>query len=336
MSDPTMRAHVVASFGDPDSFVEREIERPEPGPNEVLVEVAATSVNPVDYKLRAGGGPLAPEPPAVLHGDLAGTVAAVGLVVEEFETGDAVYGCVGGVAGASGTLAEYALADDASLAHKPESLSMREAAALPLVTITAWEGLHECAGIGSGDSVLVHGGTGGVGHVAVQLAAGAGATVTATASTERKRGLARDLGATNAADYAEPVAAYVERFSAGGFDTVFDTVGSEADNLGNSFAAARHEGDVVTTMSRGEQDLTEVHTKGLSVHTVFMLIPLLRDDAAGKRRHGGVLKRAAAMVESGKLAPLLDDERFAFDEPAAAHRRAASVEAVGKVTLARE
>jgi len=329
----TMRAHVVEAFGEPEAFVEREIERPDPGPNEVLVEVEATSVNPVDYKLRGGGGPLAPEPPAVLHGDLAGTVAAVGPGVDDFDVGDDVYGCVGGVSGTSGTLAEYALADAASLARKPESLSMREAAALPLVTITAWEGLHDRAAVASGDSVLVHGGTGGVGHVAVQLADAAGATVTATASTEGKRETAMEFGARNVVDYAEPVESYVSEFAPGGFDVVFDTIGSEADNLETSFSAAAPNADVVTTMSRGEHELTDVHTKGLSFHTVFMLIPLLHDRHDGKRRHGEILRRAAELADTGRLEPLLD-ERFAFDEPAAAHRRAEEGP-TGKVTLAR-
>jgi len=331
----TMRAHVVESFGDPDSFVERELDRPDPGPNEALVAVEATSVNPVDYKVRRAGKPLAPDPPAVLHGDLAGTVVATGPGVESVDVGDEVYGCVGGVNGTTGTLAEYAVADAASLARKPPSLSMREAAALPLVTITAWEGLHDRVGVSAGDSVLVHGGAGGVGHVAVQLAARAGATVTATASTKRKREQSRTLGATNAVDYRQPVDEYVSEHAPGGFDVVFDSVGSAADNLETSFAAAGLNGDVVTTMSRGEHDLTDVHTKGLSLHTVYMLIPLLHDRQEGKARHGEILRRAAAMVESGKLEPLLDDERFGFDEPAAAHRRAESGDCIGKVTLAR-
>lgn len=333
----TMTAHVVREFGDPDAFERAELPRPTVEPNAVLVGVEATSVNPVDYKIRSGAAAgIAPDFPAVLHGDVAGTVVAVGSGVTDFEPGDEVYGCVGGVRGSAGALAEYALADAALLAHKPDSLSMREAAALPLVSITAWDGLVARAEVEPGDAVLVHGGTGGVGHVAVQLAARRGGVVHATCSTAEKRTVARELGADHAIDYRErSVEEYVEAYTDGeGFDVVFDTVGAGADNLGRSFAAAALRGRVVTTVARGTPELDPLHEKALSFDAVFMLVPLLH--GVGRARHGEILSRLATLVDAGAVRPLLDETRFGLDEPAAAHRRAESGDHVGKVTLARD
>jgi len=172
-----MRAQIIDAFGEPDVFRMATLPDPQPGPGEVVVALAATTVNPVDYKIRRHGPSIAPALPAVLGCDVAGTVVAVGADVTAFKVGDEVYGCAGGVAGVSGgSYAEHIAADARLLARKPATLSLREAAALPLVTITAWEGLDR-AGVGAGTTVLIHGGAGGVGHVAIQLAKARGATV---------------------------------------------------------------------------------------------------------------------------------------------------------------
>lgn len=337
MSDlpETMDAQVVREFGDPDVFEHAELDVPEIGANEVLVEVAATSVNPVDAKIRSGtAADLGPDFPAVLHGDLAGAVVSVGDGVERFDVGDEVYGCPGGVAGTTGTLAEYAAADAATLAHKPASLTMREAAALPLVTITAWDGLVTRADVSPGESVLVHGGTGGVGHIGVQLASLEGGVVHATASTEVKRDLARDLGADHAFDYHRAVADYVDEYTDGdGFDVVFDTVGTGSDNLGTSFEAATVKGRVVATVAHGPVDVGPVHSKGLRFDTVLMLLPLLHGDHAGRLRHGEILERVATLVDEGELTVHLDDTDYALDEVSKAHRRLESGEHVGKIAV---
>lgn len=331
----TMQAQVIREYGDPDVFEAGTLDVPDVEPNHVLVEVAATSVNPVDTKIRSGtAGDLGPGFPAVLHGDVAGTVVALGEGVEAFDIGDDVYGCPGGVAGTSGALAEYVLADAASMAPKPNSLSMREAAALPLVTITAWDGVVTRADITPGDDVLVHGGTGGVGHIGVQLAAREGGIVHATASSEPKRDLARDLGAHAAFDYHRDVADYVDEYTGGdGFDVVFDTVGTGGDNLERSFEAAGLKGHVVTTVAHGDVDIDPLHSKGLSFDVVFMLVPLLHDDRNGRRYHGDVLRRTARLVDNGILDPLLDTETYALNEVAAAHRRLESGDHLGKVVV---
>src|SRR5579871_5847312 len=178
------------------AFRRIELPRPEPGARQVVVRIHAAGVNPLDTKIRAGHAEHARQPlPAVLGVDMAGTVEEVGAGVTEFRPGDEVYGMVGGVGGLQGTLAEFVAADADLLARKPKRLSMREAAALPLVTITAWEGLVDRAKVNAGQQVLIHAGAGGVGQVAVQIARAFGAQVFATVSAE-KRQIVEEYGAT--------------------------------------------------------------------------------------------------------------------------------------------
>ncbi len=328
-----MKAMVIDEFGGPENFREIDLPKPEPGPGQVLVRVLASSVNPIDFKTRQNGPAFAPALPAVLHGDLAGTVDAVGDGVDGFAPGDEVYGCAGGLTGHDGALAEYMRADARLIAPKPARLGMAEAAALPLVALTAWEGLIDRAKVGPGQKVLVHGGSGGVGHVAIQIAKQAGATVCATASTAEKMALALELGTDAAINYREQsVADYVGAHTGGaGFDVVFDTVGG--DNLARCFEAASLYGAVVGILGRGPADLGAAFIKGLTIHMVFQPLPLLHD--VGRVRHGQILREVARLADEGKIRPLLDPERFAFTEVADAHRRLESGQAVGKVVLSR-
>ena len=327
-----MKAMVIEQFGEPEVFLEKNIPRPEMRPGHVLIDVRATSVNGVDILIRRMGPPfLSPDFPAVLHSDVAGVVVEVAPDVKSFEVGDQVYGCAGGLPGMGGALGEFMLADASLIAKKPATLSMAEAAALPLVTLTAWEALRERAVAMPGQKILVHGGAGGVGHIAVQLASIAGAQVFATVSSQEKASIAKSLGAIDAIDYRHtPVSEYVERCTGGlGFDIVFDTLGNE--NLALSFEAARLNGAVATTMALGQYDMTLAHVRGLSLHVIFMLIPLLHN--LNRSHHGRVLGEAARLVDEGKLRPLLDPRRFAFEEVAKAHRLMESGEHVGKIVL---
>lgn len=326
----TMRAMVIEEFGGPEVFKEADIPVPTLKPGHVLIRVKATSVNPIDCLIRTMGPPFAPALPAVLHGDVAGTVEAVAPDIAAFKPGDEVYACAGGVIGTGGALADYLLADAALVAPKPKSLSMREAAALPLVTIAAWEGVQR-ARIKPGDTVLVHGGAGGVGHIAIQLAKHAGAEVYATVSSEKKVKIARAFGADEVILYkTEDVKSYVDRLTGGkGFDVVFDTV--SGGNLVKSFEAAKINGEVVATVALGQFDLSPVHLKGLSLHVIFMLIPLIH--GVNRANHGAILREAAQLVDAGKLKPLIDPHEFRISEVAAAHQFMESGEAVGKVVL---
>jgi len=327
-----MKAMILEAYGDNAEFKPAELPEPAVKVGHLLVRVAATSVNTIDTMIRQMGKenlPLSPELPAVLGMDFAGTVEAVGEGVTGFAPGDEVYGCAGGLADLQGTLAEFMLADARLVAHKPKKLSMRAAAALPLVGITAYEGLQR-AGAGAGQKVLVHGGAGGVGHVAVQLAQHFGAEVYATGSGEKQLGVIAGYGAT-AIDYkTEPLADYVAKHTGGaGFEVVFDSVGGV--NLANSFEAAALNGQVTTTLAFAAPDLTPAHLKGLSLHIVFMLIPMLHNHRRGE--HGATLAKLAEIVDAGALQPLLDEPRFTLDKVGQAYDRLTSGQAVGKVVV---
>src|SRR5579871_3521022 len=169
------------------AFRRIELPRPEPGARQVVVRIHAAGVNPLDTKIRAGHAEHARQPlPAVLGVDMAGTVEEVGAGVTEFRPGDEVYGMVGGVGGLQGTLAEFVAADAVLLARKPKLLTMQQAAVMPLVTITAWEGLVDKANVQPGQTVLIHAGAGGVGYAAVQIALARGAQVYATVSQDKR------------------------------------------------------------------------------------------------------------------------------------------------------
>lgn len=328
-----VKSQLIQSFGDPSVFKLKEISKPELKPGHVLIQVKATSVNPIDIKVRAGAVPaVAPEFPAVLHGDVAGLVVSVGEGVTEFKIGDEVFGCAGGFRGTTGgALAEFMLADVDLLAHKPKNLTMEEAAALPLVTITAWEALFNRARIMPGQDLLIHGATGGVGHIAIQLAKWGGATVYTTASSQEKLEIGTRLGADVTINYREEsVHDYVQKYTNGkGFDVVFDTVGGE--NLDRSFEAAAVHGTVLAIAARSTHDLSPVHSKGLSLHVTFMLLKILNKDM--HKQYGEILKKVARVAEEGKLRPLLDSNIFTFDEVSEAHEYMESGKAIGKVVL---
>jgi NADPH:quinone reductase len=327
-----MKAQVINQFGDPSVFKTLDIPKPTLMSGHVLVRVLASSVNQIDCKIRSGAVPaLAPELPAVLHGDVVGVIEAVADDIKNFKVGDEIYACAGGVRGTSGALAEFMLVDARSLATKPQQLSIQQTAALPLVSITAWEALFTKAKLQAKQKILIHGGIGGVGHIAVQLAKWANADVYATVLANDDFALVKSLGANEVINAKEePVEQYVQRLTKGqGFDVVFDTVGGP--NLDRSLAAAKNDGVIVTTAARSTHDLTPMHNKGLSLHVVFMLNPLLT--GYGREAHGKILQAVAKIVDEGKLKPLIDSHQFTFDQISAAHALLESGKARGKVVL---
>jgi NADPH2:quinone reductase len=323
-----MRAALLREFAGPQNLSLGDIPIPGVQPGTVLVRAVAASANPVDISV-SNGTPISPALPAALGCDVAGIVESIGEGVTGFAPGDEVFGCVGGVRGSGGTLAEFVLADAKLLAHKPRVLSMREAAALPLVAITAFDGIERAA-VSSAHHVLIHGGGGGVGHVALQIALARGATVSTTVSA-RSFALAERMGAANVIDYrTETVEAYTARLTQGaGFDVVFDTVGGP--HLDQSFQAARNGGQVISTIGLAQIDLTPMHRKALSLHVIFMLLPLLTGE--GRERHGAILREVAALAEDGKLRPLIDESRFTLENAGEGYRRLKSGEATGKIVF---
>lgn len=322
----------IKEFGNPDVFTLAEINIPEVGYGQVLIEVKASSVNPVDYKIRQGLAPgLSPAFPAILHGDVSGVISAVGTGVLDFKIGDEVYGNIGGITQTQGALSQWALADARLVAKKPSNLNFLEAAALPLVSITAWEALVDRIQIQPGDRVLIHGGAGGVGHIALQIARIQGARVHVTVSSESKAEIAKSLGADQVIDYRkESVAEYVQRLTEGkGYDVVFDTIGGE--NLDRSFEAARVGGQVASISTHSKHDLSLLHQKGLSLHVILMLIPLIH--GTGREHHGEILRRVSALAEQGRIKPVLDSRQYGFTQVSQAHAQLESGKSVGKIVL---
>ncbi|KZN40277.1 zinc-dependent alcohol dehydrogenase family protein [Pseudoalteromonas luteoviolacea] len=326
-----MKAMTINAFGGSDVFTESEVDKPAVTAGHVLIKVHASSVNTVDTMIREMGPalPLSPSLPAILGMDFAGVVESIGEGVEGYQVGDEVYGCAGGLANLPGTLSEYMLADADLIAHKPKRLTMAQAAALPLVGITAYEGLKR-AGVAQGQSVLVHGGAGGVGHIALQLAKYFGGDVYATGSKDAQLELIEKLGATPINYQTDSVADYVATHTEGaGFDLVYDSVGGA--NLLNSFEAAALNGQVATTVSLAEIDLSVAHFKGLSLHVVFMLIPMLHN--VKRAEHHEILASIANIVDAGYLTPVLDESTFSFSDIGQAHERLASGQVMGKVVV---
>lgn len=325
----TMLAAIAESAQAP--LAVRHIARPVPGKGQVLVRVHAAGVNPLDTKIAAGAGAHARQAlPAVLGLDLAGTVVELGEAVEGFTTGQEVFGMAGGIGGAQGTMAEYIAVDARLIAAKPHALGMHEVAALPLVFITAWEGLVDRANVRAGQRVLVHGGAGGVGQVAVQLARARGAEVYATGSAA-SLDFIRSLGAT-AIDYqTQSVESYVEHYTAGeGFDIVYDTVGGST--LDASFQAVKpYTGHVLSCLGWGQHSLAPLSFKSATYSGVFTLTPLLTGQ--GREHHGAILREAAVLADAGQLTIRVDPQQFALDEVNDAFRQVAEGRAQGKTVI---
>lgn len=330
-----MKAYRVNEYGKAAKFIEEEVGNPEIKTGHVVIDVKATSLNPVDHKLLNADLGINPSLPATLHMDVAGIVREVGKGMTGFKVGDEVYGCAGGLKGEAGNiegaLADFMLADSDLIALKPESLDFPEAAALPLVSITAWEGLFDRAHISEEDHVLIHAGTGGVGHIGIQLARQRGARIATTVSSEDKAEIAKVLGADDIIFYRdEPVEDYTRRLTYGkGFDIVFDTIGG--DNLDKSMEAAKVSGQVIGIVGQNQHNLTPMHRKGLSLHLVFMLLPMLT--AIGRPHHSFILKKVAEWVDQGSIKPLVHQERFHFSQANEAHALFKENKHIGKIVL---
>jgi len=326
-----MRAMAINGFGGPEVFEEIDMPDPMPGDGEVVITVHATSVNPVDYKIRDGRAErLCPAFPAILHADCAGTIAAVGAGIAGFATGDKVYAFATGIGGKPGALAERMAADARMVAHMPASLSFEEAAAIPLVMVTAWFCLVDMIDLAAGQSVLVQGGTGGVGHVAVQLAKARGAKVCATCGSDDKCRLAEDLGADAAYNYAttSPEDWAAAATGGAGFDYVFNTPGEPS--IDSSVIAAKDFGTILDILGHFPTQ-PGFQAKWLTFKSVFAGRPIVSGDRADEV--GEILTATAKMVADGKFRPLLDDRRFTFESIGDAHNTAEHGRPTGKVVV---
>lgn len=320
-----MKALIVETANGP--FRLTEVDQPIAGPGKVLVRIHASGVNPLDIKIRAGAADHARHPlPGILGIDVAGVIEAVGEGVGTFSVGDEIYGMTGGVGGVQGSLAEYAAVDARLIARKPGNISMREAAALPLAAITAWEGLVDRVDVGAGETALIIGAAGGVGHVAVQIARARDVVVFGVDRDDAGDYL-RSLGAT-AVDRRKPVGEYVSELTGGkGFDVVYDCVGA----LDDAFQAVSRFGHVTSSLGWGTHSLAPLSFKAASYSGVFTLLPLLTGE--GCEAHGRILAEVARLVEAGRLAPRMDDRRFSLEHADDAHALIREKSAKGKVVV---
>ena len=328
MTQPTqMNAAVLDAANAP--FRITQVAWPTPKAGEVLVRIKASGVNPLDLKIRAGAAAHAQQPlPSILGIDMSGTIEAIGPDVRGFTVGDDVFGMTGGVGGVQGSLAEFAAVDARLIAHKPNKLSHREAATLPLIFITAWEGLVDRAQVKAGQKVLVQGG-GGVGHIVVQLARAFAATAFAVDSAAKHEFLT-GLGAT-AIDYRSmSVEQYVAKFTDGrGFDIIYDTIGGET--LDASFRAVRRFGHVVSALGWGTHALAPLSFRAASYSGVFTLLPLLTGE--GREHHGEILAQAAKLADAGKIKPRVDPRRFTLETVEEAYRAIEEKGTSGKIVV---
>jgi NADPH2:quinone reductase len=310
---------VMPRFGGPELFEERDIARPEPGPGEVLVRVVVAGTNPVDTKLRANGSFAGLEPPVVLGSDVSGVVEEVGAGVADLVPGDEVYYTpeVFGP-GSNGGYAEYHLARAEIVAKKPPSISHEEAAAVPLAGGTAYEVLVRRLAVKVGETVLIHGGAGGVGSFAVQIARAAGARVIATAGPDNQQTL-RDLGADVALDYRQTdvAGATLEETGGTGVDAVFDCVGG--GTIVESIPATRPFGRLATILG-AQGDLTPLYANNQTLHGVLLM------------RERDRLDEMSLLLGRGLMKPLVDEvvDLAQVDE---AHERLDSGHGRGKVVL---
>ena len=332
-----MRAVVMTAVGGPEVLQVADLPQPEiAGDDEVSVRVIAAGVNPVDYKLRSRGtigGIL----PAVLGWDGAGVVESVGTTVTRFRAGNEVYFCDGGFGPTPGSYQEVKVLDERYVAHKPSALSFVEAAAAPLVTITAWEALRERARVSENQFVLVQGGAGGVGHMSVQIAGLAGARVAATVRPGRKAELAASLGAEQCIDYLrEDVGATLRAWTGmDGADVVHDTVGGKTFTA--SFSLVRPYGDLVSNVeSRWEREaITVMHDRNLRVSFTWMPAPSVFGWPKERERQRGILEQAGSHFDSGELRVAVG-ALFPLERAADAHRALEAGEIVGKAVLTLE
>ncbi len=310
----TMRAVVLHEFGGPEVLAVERLPVPRPILTEVQVRVEVAGVNPVDFKTRKGRGmaPVLGEPPIVLGWDVAGVVTETAPGVTRFAVGDEVFG-MPWFPRQAGAYAEYVTAPSRHFAAKPHALSMEEAGALPLAALTAWQVVVDTVRVQEGDDVLVHGGAGGVGHLAVQIAAARGARVIATARREQAEWLG-GLGVERVIDYRE------EDFAAlvADLDAVIDCHGSHGEA---SLDVLRPGGILVTVPSGASPELIEQARGRGRRATGFLVEP----DPVG-------LAGITALVESGRLEVHVD-RVFALEEAAAAHRLAEASHGGGKIAL---
>ncbi len=333
-----MKTMLMTGAGAADVLQLRDLPTPElPSTRHMRVKLAAAGINPLDTKLRSKPAYYPDKLPAILGCDGAGIVEATGADVSRFKVGDAVYFCNGGIGDEPGCYAEYTTVHEDYCAAKPAALSMNESAALPLVLLTAWEALVERAHLQTGQTILIHAGAGGVGHIAVQLAHHLGARVAVTVSDEHKAAIAKSLGAEKIIRYRQQdfVAETLAWTDDKGADVVFDTVGGET--FLRSLQAAKYCGKVVSLLSTplSLADTQQARLRNLSLCYELMLTPQVMQLHEERVRQRKILEQGAQLAVAGKLKVLIS-QVLPLAEAAQAHRLIEQGGVTGKIVLEME
>ena len=332
---PLMKAIVFETPGSPSVLKLQDIPAPTiQTETEVLVRLRAAGINPIDTKLRSRGTFYPEKTPHVLGCDGAGVVEAVGAGVQSFQVGDEVFFCNGGLGGSRGTYAEFAVVDQRFLAIKPAALSFAEAAAAPLVLITAWESLYDRGRLQAGQTVLIQAGAGGVGHVAVQLAKLQGAEVCTTVSSQEKANFVKQLGADSVILYKNTdVVDEVLTWTQGqGVDLAFDTVGGET--FYQTIPAVKIYGDLVTILEPDPAlgNLKTARMRNLRISLELMLTPMLQSLVEEQEQQAHILQQCARLCDRNLL-KIHVSQTFPLEQAQAAHELLETGSVTGKLVL---
>ena len=332
-----MRAILLEQPGDPDQLRLHEVADPASATGTQLrVRLHAAGINPLDTKLRARGTYYPEQMPAILGCDGAGVIESIGPDVTQYQIGDRVMFFNGGIGGHGvdqGNYAEYTLVDAAYVAHIPDNIDFAHAAAAPLACITAWESLFDRVQLKSTDTVLIHAGAGGVGHIAIQLARNIGARVITTIGDESRRAFVESLGADlvinhRAQDFVEEVLSWT---NGKGADVCFDTVGSKT--FEQSFAATKVYGDIVTLLQPDvDTDWKTARIRNLRTTQELMLTPMVLSLSDARHHQGEILRRCAALMATGAL-EIEVAATYPLEQAADAHRRIEAGGMQGKLVL---
>jgi NADPH:quinone reductase len=331
-----MKAIVMTKAGDAETLQIQDVPPPIiQQPREILIELKAAGINPIDTKIRSRGTFYPNEMPAVLGCDGAGIVREVGKDVSLFRVGDEVYFCDGGLGKrGTGNYTELAAVDERFVAKKPKSLSFSEAATVPLALITAWEALYDRARLQTGQTVLIHAGAGGVGHLAIQLAKLRGAKVATTISSPDKERLVRRLGADFPILYPHTnfIRAILDWTNNEGVDIAFDTVGGKT--FFDSCEAIKIYGDLVTILEPDSSigNLKTARNRNLRISLELMLTPILQGLIPARENQAEILKQGAILFDEGKLQIHLQ-QTFPLESAAAAHQLLEAGGMTGKIAL---
>ncbi len=331
-----MKAVLMTASGSPEVLQLQDVQNPSIvhlGETELLVRLRAAGVNPIDTKLRKRGTFYPDQMPAILGCDGAGVVEAVGAGVQRFRVGDEVYFCLGGLGAHQGNYAEYTIVDERFIARKPASVSFVEAAAAPLVLITAWEALYERGRLEPGERVFIHAGAGGVGHVAIQLAKLKGASVCTTVSSQEKADFVKQLGADHVIFYQQTdfVQAVLDWTEGEGVDLAFDTVGGETFH--QTFPAVRMYGDIVTILEPDANTVWKAaRMRNLRISLELMLTPMLQGIVPAQQHQAEILEQCAKWIDADKL-KIHVGKTFLLEEAVKAHHLQETGSMTGKIVL---